>query len=52
MIIAMVMVCLTALKKPNLLHIRVTQSARTFKENPFLYFQLEDFKSFQLLRFQ
>ena len=43
---------LSALSKPNLLYIRSTQSARAFKGNPFLYFQFEDFKTFQLLKFQ
>ena len=46
------MVSRTALKKPNLLYISSTQSARTFKGNPFLYFQFEDFKAFQLFKFQ
>ena len=52
MIIAMIMVSLTALKKPNLLYISSSQSARAFKENPLNYFQFEDFKAFQLLKFQ
>ena len=45
------MVSLTALKKPNL-YISATQSARAFKGNPFFYFQLEDFKAFELFKFQ
>ena len=52
MIIAIVMVSLTASKKPNLLYISLTQSARTFKGNPFLYFQFVDLKAFQLFKFQ
>ena len=46
------MVSLTASKKPNLLYINSTQSARKFKENTFMYFQFEDFKAFQLFKFQ
>ena len=52
MIIAMIMVKITVLKKPNLLYIHSTQSARTFKGNLFLYFQFENFKAFQLFKFQ
>ena len=52
MIIAMITVSLTALKKPNLLYISLSQSARAFKENPLNYFQFKDFKAFQLLKFQ
>ena len=37
----MIMITLTALKKPNLLYISSTQFARTFKGNPFLYSQFE-----------
>ena len=48
----MIMVSLSALNKPNLLYISLTQSARRFKGNQFLYFQFEDFKAFQLLKFQ
>ena len=48
----MIMVGLTALKKPYLLYINSTQCARTFKGNPFLYFQFEDFRAFQLFKFQ
>ena len=44
------MVGLTALNKPNLLYISPTKSARTSKGNPFLYFQFEDFKAFQLFK--
>ena len=51
-IIAMIMVSPIALKKPHLLHISSTQSARTFKGNPFLYFQFKDFKDFQLCKLQ
>ena len=51
MIIAVIMVSLTALKRPNLFYISSTQSARTYKENAFLYFQFEDFKAFQLFKF-
>ena len=51
-IIAMIMVSLTALKKPNLLYVSSAQSARTYKGNPFLYFQYKDFKAFQLFKFQ
>ena len=51
-IIAMIMVSLIALKKPNLLYISSAQSARTDKGNPFLYFQYKDFKAFQLFKFQ
>ena len=43
----MIMASLTALNE-----IISTQSARTFKGNPFLYFQFEDFKAFQLLKYQ
>ena len=46
----MIMISLTALNKPNLSYISSTQSARTFKGNPFLYFQFEDLKAFQLCR--
>ena len=42
----MIMFSLSALNKPNLLWISPTQSARTFKENPFLCFQFQDFKAF------
>ena len=52
MIIAIFMVSLTASKKPKLLYISLTQSARTFKGNPFLYFQFVDLKAFQLFKFQ
>ena len=52
MIIAMIMVSLTALKKPNFSYISSAQSTRKFKGNPFLYFQFEDFKAFQLFKFQ
>ena len=52
MIMAMTMVNLTTLKKPKLLYVSSTQSTRTFKGNPFLYFQFEDFKDFQLFKFQ
>ena len=45
MIIAMIMVSLTALKKPNLLYISLSQSARAFKENPLNYFQFKDLSS-------
>ena len=48
----MIMVCLTALKNPNLLFTSSAQSASTFKANPFLYFQFEDFKALQLFKFQ
>ena len=48
----MIMVSLSSLNKPNLLYISSTQSARAFKGNPFLYFQFEDFKTFQMLKFQ
>ena len=48
----MIMVSLSALNNPNLLNINSTQSARTLKGNPFLYFQFEDFKAFQLFKFQ
>ena len=48
----MIIVSLSDLNKPNLLYISSTQSARTFKGNPFLYFQFEDFKAFQLFKFQ
>ena len=41
MIIAMIMVSLTTLKKPKLLFVSSTQSARTFKGNPFLIFNLK-----------
>ena len=47
----MVKVSLSALKKPNLLYISLTKSARAFKGNPFLYFQFKDFKAFQLFKF-
>ena len=50
MIIAMIMVSLITLAK--FLYVSSTQSARTFKGNPFLYFQCEDFKNFQLFKFQ
>ena len=49
MIIEMIMISFTALKKPKLLYISSTQSTRTFKGNPFLSFQYEDFKAFKLL---
>ena len=52
MIIAIIMVSLTALKKINVLCISLTQSARTFKGNPFLYFQFEELKAFQLFKLQ
>ena len=52
MIIAMIIVSLTALKKPNLLYIGSALSARAFEGNPFLYLQFKDFKTFQLLKFQ
>ena len=42
----MIMFSPSALSKPNLLCISPTQSARTFKENPFLYFQFQDFRAF------
>ena len=45
------MISFTALKKPNLLYISSTQSARTFKGNPFLYFQFEDLKASNCLSF-
>ena len=45
MIIAVIMVSLTDLKKPNLLDMSSIQSARTFKGNPFLHFQFGDFKA-------
>ena len=48
----MIMVSHSALNKPNLLYISSTQSARTFKGNLFPYFKFEDFKAFQLLKFQ
>ena len=33
------------------IYIRSTQSVRTFKGNPFLCFQYEDFNAFQLFKF-
>ena len=48
----MIMVSLSGLNKPNLLYISSTQSARAFKENPFLYFEFEDFKALQFFNFQ
>ena len=52
MIIAIILVSLTALKKPNLFYISSTQSATTLKGNTFLYSQFEDFKAPQLFKFQ
>ena len=48
----MILISYAALKKPNVLYISLTHFARTFKGNPFLYFQFEDFKAFQLFKFQ
>ena len=45
----MIMVNLTTLKKPKLLYVSLTHTTMTFKGNPFLYFQFEDFNDFQLL---
>ena len=47
---SMIMASLSRLNRPNLLYISSTQSARAFKGNAFLYFQFEDFKTFQLLK--
>ena len=44
MIIAMIMVSLTTLKKPKLLYASSTQSARTFKGNLFLILDLKTSK--------
>ena len=38
-------------KETQLVH-KLTQSGRAFKGNPFLYFQFEDFKGFQLFKFK
>ena len=46
MIIAMIMVSLTASKKLKSLYISLTQSEKKFKGNPFLYFQFEEIKPF------
>ena len=48
----MILISYAALKKPNVLYISLTHFARTFKGNPFLYFQFEDLKAFQLFKFQ
>ena len=52
MITTMIMVSLTGSKKPKLLYISSTQSPKTLKGNPFLYFQFKDFRAFQLFKFQ
>ena len=53
MVLEIIIVSLTALKKPNLLYI-VRHKLQGYSEGNdfYLYFQFEDLKAFQLFKFQ